>query len=78
MHFLLIPKYLRDCLVGEISEVVEVGVDGFGRIIKSLETILYKDGMFKYEALPSLSFFGLYARSYCYFASLKYLRKTLF
>ena len=47
MHFLLIPKYLRDCLVGEISEVVEVGVDGFGRIIKSLETILYKDGMFK-------------------------------
>ena len=47
MHFLLIPKYLRDCLVDEISEVVEVGVDGFGRIIKSLETILYKDGMFK-------------------------------
>ena len=52
MHFLFIPKYLRVCWVGEISEVVEVGVDGFGRIIKSSfvgnrEIILYKDGMFR-------------------------------
>ena len=34
MHF-FIPKYLEVCWVDAISEVVEVRLDGFGRIIKS-------------------------------------------